>query len=58
VGGLKSAINIRMLEGLRAAAIDIPYPQRVVHLRAIPPLASGEVTVLAHPDHGGKIGPR
>ena len=40
VGGLKSAINIRMLEGLRAAGIDIPYPQRVVHVR--PMAASAE----------------
>ena len=29
---VKSAINIAILEGLRAAGIDIPYPQRVVHL--------------------------
>ena len=27
-GGLKSAVNIAMLEGLRAAAIAIPFPQR------------------------------
>ena len=32
VNGLKSAINIAILEGLRAAGVDIPYPQRVVHL--------------------------
>ena len=30
---LKSEINIRILEGLRHAAIDIPYPQRVVHMK-------------------------
>lgn len=30
---LKSEINIRILEGLRQAGIDIPYPQRVVHMK-------------------------
>jgi len=30
---LKSQINIRILEGLRQAGIDIPYPQRVVHMK-------------------------
>ncbi|RFO95102.1 mechanosensitive ion channel protein [Rhodoferax lacus] len=30
-GGLKSDINIAILAALRANAIDIPYPQRVVH---------------------------
>ncbi len=29
---VKSAINIAILEGLRAARIDIPFPQRVVHV--------------------------
>lgn len=29
---VKSAINLRILKGLREAKIDIPYPQRVVHL--------------------------
>ena len=29
---LRSAINIAILDGLRGAGIDIPYPQRVVHL--------------------------
>jgi small-conductance mechanosensitive channel len=28
-----SDINIRILEGLRSAGIDIPYPQRVVHVK-------------------------
>jgi small-conductance mechanosensitive channel len=28
-----SDINIRILEGLRGAGIDIPYPQRVVHVK-------------------------
>lgn len=30
---LKSAINIAMLEGLRAAQIEIPFPQQVVHIQ-------------------------
>ncbi|GAB3762667.1 mechanosensitive ion channel [Ramlibacter monticola] len=31
-GNVISEVNIRVLEGLRAAGIDIPYPQRVVHM--------------------------
>ncbi|EYC52015.1 mechanosensitive ion channel protein [Hylemonella gracilis str. Niagara R] len=30
-GGLRSDINLRVLQALREAKIDIPYPQRVVH---------------------------
>jgi small-conductance mechanosensitive channel len=30
---VKSEVNLRVLSGLRQAGIDIPYPQRVVHLR-------------------------
>ncbi len=30
---LRSAINIAILEGLRAAGVDIPYPQRVVQIK-------------------------
>lgn len=33
---LRSAINIALLEGLRAARIDIPYPQRVVRIESMP----------------------
>jgi small-conductance mechanosensitive channel len=29
---VRSEVNLRILKGLRDAAIDIPYPQRVVHL--------------------------
>jgi small-conductance mechanosensitive channel len=31
-GNVVSEVNIRLLKGLRAAGIDIPYPQRVVHV--------------------------
>ena len=31
-GNVISEVNIRVLQGLRAAGIDIPYPQRVVHM--------------------------
>ena len=34
---VKSAINISILEGLRAAGIDIPNPQRVVHVQPSAP---------------------
>ncbi|MEG0922572.1 MAG: mechanosensitive ion channel [Comamonas sp.] len=30
---LKSAVNIAILEGLRAAQIEIPFPQQVVHIQ-------------------------
>jgi small-conductance mechanosensitive channel len=39
-GGVISDVNFRILAGLRAAGIDIPYPQRVVHMIA-PPTSSG-----------------
>ncbi len=31
---VRSDVNMRILQGLRAAGIDIPFPQRVVHLKA------------------------
>jgi small-conductance mechanosensitive channel len=33
---LRSAINIAILEGLRAAKIDIPFPQRVLRVESLP----------------------
>jgi small-conductance mechanosensitive channel len=33
--GVRSEVNLAVLKGLRAAAIDIPYPQRVVHLKPV-----------------------
>jgi small-conductance mechanosensitive channel len=35
-GAVLSETNLRVLKDLRAAGIDIPYPQRVVHVRAEP----------------------
>lgn len=35
---VRSEIHIRMLNGLRMANIDIPYPQRVVHVKGGPAL--------------------
>jgi small-conductance mechanosensitive channel len=37
--GLKSAINVAILQALRAHHIDIPFPQRVVHTRVAGPTA-------------------
>jgi small-conductance mechanosensitive channel len=34
---VRSAVNIAILESLRAAGINIPYPQRVVHVTPAPP---------------------
>lgn len=33
---VRSDTNLQILQRLRAAGIDIPYPQRVVHMRATP----------------------
>ncbi len=38
--GLKSAVNVAMLAGLRSANIAIPFPQRVLHVSAPQPLAA------------------
>ena len=38
---VRSAINIAILEGLRGAGVDIPYPQRVVRVESLPPGLSG-----------------
>jgi small-conductance mechanosensitive channel len=31
---VRSEVNLRILEGLRGAGVDIPFPQRVVHMKA------------------------
>lgn len=41
--GLRSQINLAILHALRAHGIDIPYPQRVLHMAA-PPAPSGGVS--------------
>ena len=33
---LRSQVNLVILKSLRSHQIDIPYPQRVVHSRALP----------------------
>jgi small-conductance mechanosensitive channel len=38
---VRSAINIAILEGLRGAGVDIPYPQRVLRVESLPPGVSG-----------------
>ncbi len=37
--GVRSAVNLRVLAALRAAGIEIPYPQRVVQVRRVPAAA-------------------
>jgi small-conductance mechanosensitive channel len=37
---VKSDVNLRILAGLRAGGIEIPYPQRVVRLLEPPPITS------------------
>ncbi|RYF43429.1 MAG: mechanosensitive ion channel [Comamonadaceae bacterium] len=34
---VRSEINLRILKGLQQAGIEIPYPQRVVHLKTVAP---------------------
>ena len=41
---VRSAVNLRLLRGLRAAGIDIPFPQRVVHVRQQEPIAISSAT--------------
>lgn len=33
---VRSEVNLRILEGLRAAGVEIPFPQRVVHMKTPP----------------------
>jgi small-conductance mechanosensitive channel len=30
---VRSEVNLRILEGLRGAGVEIPFPQRVVYMR-------------------------
>jgi small-conductance mechanosensitive channel len=45
-GNVVSEVNIRVLQGLRAANIEIPYPQRVVHVASLPASAETETRRL------------
>ena len=40
----RSEVNLGILHRLRAAGIDIPYPQRVVHMKAPPPALTSSGT--------------
>ncbi|HVE54942.1 MAG TPA: mechanosensitive ion channel domain-containing protein, partial [Ramlibacter sp.] len=48
---VRSDVNLGILKRLRAAGIDIPYPQRVVHLRPAPG-AGGELSASATATRG------
>ncbi len=41
---VRSEINLNILKGLREAGIDMPYPQRVVHLKPLPVVATSSAT--------------
>lgn len=43
-GPVKSDVNLKILKGLRAAGIDIPYPQQVVHPAPERPVATSSAT--------------
>ncbi|MPN39860.1 hypothetical protein SDC9_187394 [bioreactor metagenome] len=47
VANVKSDVNISLLEGLRAAGIDIPFPQRIVHLADAAGLAGVASSAMA-----------
>lgn len=54
-GNVKSDVNLAILKGLRAAGIDIPFPQRVVHTKIVtdaPAAASSPVTSSATATRG------
>lgn len=38
---VRSEVNLRILQGLRAAGIEIPFPQRVVHMKATSTATTG-----------------
>ncbi|QNN58594.1 mechanosensitive ion channel [Diaphorobacter ruginosibacter] len=57
VANLKSDVNIALLEGLRAAGISIPYPQRVLHLADAAAAAAGTI-LSAMPQGGEAAAPR
>ncbi|WP_427911574.1 mechanosensitive ion channel family protein [Ramlibacter sp. MMS24-I3-19] len=40
-GNVKSDVNLAVLKGLREAGIEIPFPQRVVHLRPAEAVSQG-----------------
>ena len=56
---LRSAINIAILDGLRAANIDIPYPQRVVQFKpGLCPVDAAKALAPDAPDETTQAYPR
>ena len=49
-GNVKSDVNLAVLKGLRAAGIEIPFPQRVVHVRGTAPELSFTASATAARD--------
>ena len=47
---VRSEIDLRILKGLQQAGIDIPYPQRVVHLKASPGVSGPTSSAMAATD--------
>ena len=46
---VRSDVNLKVLASLREAGIDIPYPQRVVHVRQLPPAPEPPALPLTTP---------
>jgi small-conductance mechanosensitive channel len=49
-GNVKSDVNLAVLRGLRQAGIDIPFPQRVLHVRGEAPQAALTASTTAARD--------
>ncbi len=50
---IRSDMTVRVYEALRAAGIEIPFPQQDLHLRTVSPSAGAALTGLAGPGTGG-----
>ena len=46
---IRSDLNVRVYDALRAAGIEIPFPQHDVHLRTVSPAAGGALAGLVPP---------
>lgn len=44
---VRSDVNLRVLRALRQAGVDIPYPQRVLHVKQAPGAAPFDATMIA-----------
>ena len=55
---MQLAVNIAVLDGLRRAGIDIPFPQRVVRVASLPPGAGPQTPPGGGSDSQPSVGDR